>query len=98
MTFRYGAATPPHPLRQRARVGEGAIPGGAGAAMARGSVANHLKLTWLLLRGGLRQAAGRLNGHPLLRWPLPQLKADRLLIAPQDLRTADATLATEIYS
>src|SRR5580693_3479114 len=66
--------------------------------MARGSVANHLKLSWLLLRGGLRQAAGRLNGHPLLRWPLPQLKADRLLIAPQDLRTADATLATEIYS
>src|ERR1700692_3426646 len=66
--------------------------------MARGSVANHLKLTWLLLRGGLRQAAGRLNGHPLLRWPLPQLKADRLLISPQDLRTADATLATEIYS
>src|SRR5580692_12671740 len=72
--------------------------GGASAAMARGSVANHLKLSWLLLRGGLRQAAGRLNGHPLLRWPLPQLKADRLLIAPQDLRTADATLATEIYS
>src|SRR5580693_7614124 len=66
--------------------------------MARGSVANHLKLSWLLLRGGLRQAAGRLNGHPLLRWPLPQLKADRLLISPQDLRTADATLASEIYS
>ena len=66
--------------------------------MARGSVANHLKLSWLLLRGGLRQAAGRLNGHPLLRWPLPQLKADRLLIAPQDLRTADPTRASEIYS
>ena len=63
--------------------------------MARGSVANYVKLSWLLLRGGLRQAAGRLNGHPLLRWPLPQLKADRLLISPQDLRTADATLATE---
>src|ERR1700685_3303410 len=78
--------------------GGGARKGGASAAMARGSVANHLKLSWLLLRGGLRQAAGRLNGHPLLRWPLPQLKADRILISPQDLRTADATLATEIYS
>ena len=66
--------------------------------MARVSVANHAKLSWLLLRGGLRQFAGRLNGHPLLRWPLPPLKADRLLIAPQDLRTADATRATEIYS
>src|ERR1700692_5056570 len=74
------------------------ILGGASATMARGSVANHLKLSWLLLRGGLRQAAGRLNGHPLLRWPLPQLKADRLLISPQDLRTADGTRATEIYS
>src|ERR1700722_17459857 len=72
--------------------------GGAGAAMARGSVANHLKLSWLLLRGGLRQAAGRLNGHPLLRWPLPIFKADRLLISPQDLRTADATRASEIYA
>ena len=66
--------------------------------MARVSVANHAKLSWLLLRGGLRQFAGRLNGHPLLRWPLPALKADQLLIAPQDLRTADATLAAEIYS
>src|SRR6266851_6328005 len=84
--------------RKRGRVGRGRTRGGVGAAMARGSVANNLKLSWLLLRGGLRQAAGRLNGHPLLRWPLPQLRADRLLISPQDLRTADATLATEIYS
>jgi uncharacterized heparinase superfamily protein len=66
--------------------------------MSRGSVANSVKLSWLLLRGGLRQFAGRVNGHPLLRWPLPPLKSDRLLIAPQELRTADATRATEIYS
>ena len=66
--------------------------------MARVSIANRAKLSWLLLRGRLRQLAGRLNGHPLLRWPLPAFKADRLLIAPQDLRTADATLAAEIYS
>ncbi len=66
--------------------------------MVRFSIANQAKLSGLLLRGALRQLAGRLNGHPLLRWPLPALKADRLLIAPQDLRTADATLAAEIYS
>jgi uncharacterized heparinase superfamily protein len=66
--------------------------------MARVSIANQAKLSWLLLRGGLRQLVGRLNGHPVLRWPLPSLRADRLLIAPQDLRTADATRATEIYS
>jgi uncharacterized heparinase superfamily protein len=70
--------------------------------MARVLVANRgklsLKLSWLLLRGGLRQLRERFIGHPLLRWRLGPIKADRLLIAPQELRTADATRATEIYS
>ena len=66
--------------------------------MPRVAVANHAKLSWLLLRGAMRRLAGRANGHPLVRWPLPPLKADRLLISPQDLRTADGTRATEIYS
>ena len=66
--------------------------------MSRVAIANHAKLSWLLLRGAMRRAVGRANGHPLFRWPLTQLKADRLLIAPQDLRTADATRASEIYS
>src|SRR5271163_23727 len=66
--------------------------------MSRLAISDHAKLFWLLLRGALRRAAGRANGHPLLRWPLIPLKADRLLIAPQDLRTADATRASEIYS
>ena len=66
--------------------------------MSRVSVANHAKLSWLVLRGALRRLAGRANGHPFLRWPLVPLKADRLLIAPHDLRTADATRAGEIYS
>jgi len=66
--------------------------------MSRVAVANHAKLSWLLLRGAMRRLAGRVNGHPLLRWPLVPLKADRLLISPQDLRTADATRASEIYS
>jgi uncharacterized heparinase superfamily protein len=66
--------------------------------MARVSVANRAKLSWLLLRGGLRQLGRRISGHPMLGWPLMPLKADRLLIAPPDLRTADATRATEIYS
>src|SRR5271169_3229300 len=66
--------------------------------MSRVAVANHAKLSWLLLRGAMRRLAGRVNGHPLVRWPLVPLKADRLLIAPQDLRTADGTRASEIYS
>jgi uncharacterized heparinase superfamily protein len=66
--------------------------------MARVSLANRAKLSWLLLRSGLRQFAGRVNGHPVMGGPLLPRKADRLLIAPQDLRTADATRASEIYS
>ena len=66
--------------------------------MSRVAVANHAKLSWLLLRGALRSVAGRADGHPLVRWPFAPLKADRLLIAPQDLRTADATRANEIYA
>ncbi len=87
--FHYGAGAriAPHPLNER-----------QAPAMARVSIANHAKLSWFLLRGGVRQVAGRVNGHPLLHWPLAPLKADRLLIAPQDLRTADATRASEIYS
>ena len=66
--------------------------------MSRVAVGNHAKLSWLLLRGAFRRVVGRANGHPLFRWPVTSFKADRLLIAPQDLRTADATRATEIYS
>jgi uncharacterized heparinase superfamily protein len=42
--------------------------------------------------------AGRLRGHPLIRWSFLPRKVDRLLIAPQDLRTADGTRASEIYA
>jgi uncharacterized heparinase superfamily protein len=66
--------------------------------MARGAIGDNLRLAWLLLRGSSRRLAGRITGHPLIRWPLPALRADQLLIAPQELRTADATLAGEIYS
>jgi uncharacterized heparinase superfamily protein len=66
--------------------------------MARALLADRARLFWLLLRGGLRQMAGRVVGHSLLPWQLAPFKADRLLISPQELRTADATRATEIYS
>jgi uncharacterized heparinase superfamily protein len=66
--------------------------------MARVGLGNHAKLSWLLLRGGTRRLAGRVNSHPVVRWPLPPFRGDRLLIAPPDLRTADATRASEIYS
>ena len=70
--------------------------------MARVSIVNRAKLSarlsWLLLRAGLRSVGGRVNGYRPLTWSVPPHKNDRLLIAPQDLRTADATRASEIYS
>src|SRR5687767_5053273 len=66
--------------------------------MSRVSLAERAKLSALLLRGGLRRLGSRLSGSPLLRWRFVPGKTDRLIIAPQDLRTADATRAAEIYA
>jgi uncharacterized heparinase superfamily protein len=66
--------------------------------MSRGSIAEHTKVTAFAVRRGLRTAMSRLNAHPLLRWRFTPAVADRLLIAPQDLRTADPTRASEIYA
>jgi uncharacterized heparinase superfamily protein len=65
--------------------------------MTRVTVAEHTRLSVFLARGLLRKLISRVAGHPLLNWPLPT-KTDRLLISPQDLRTADATRASEIYA
>ena len=66
--------------------------------MARGSIADRTRLAAFAARRALRSGAGRLNAHPLLRWRFTPAMADRLLIAPQDLRTADPTRASEIYA
>lgn len=66
--------------------------------MSRVSIAERAKLSALLLQAGLRRLGGHCNGHPLVRWRFFPAKTDRLIIAPQDLRTADATRAAEIYA
>jgi len=66
--------------------------------MSRGSIAEHTKVIAFAARRGMRTAMSRLNAHPLLRWRFTPAVADRLLIAPQDLRTADPTRASEIYA
>ena len=66
--------------------------------MAGLSIAERAKLSVLLVRRGLRHATGRLRGHPLIRWNIIPGTTDRLVIAPQDLRTADGTRASEIYA
>ncbi len=65
--------------------------------MMRISVAERLRLSVLIWRRAFRSLIGAIHAHPLLRWRFGSTKTDRLVIAPQDLRTADATRASEIY-
>ncbi len=66
--------------------------------MMRVSLAERFRLCVLIGRRALRSLIGRIKTHPLLRWRFGPGKTDRLVIAPQDLRTADATRASEIYA
>ncbi|MEA2948415.1 MAG: hypothetical protein QOI40_3745 [Alphaproteobacteria bacterium] len=66
--------------------------------MSRVSVAERIELSVFLARGLLRRLISRVTTSPVVNWPLSFGKADRLVIAPQDLRTTDATRASEIYS
>src|SRR5216683_8084182 len=68
------------------------------ASMSRVSVADRSRLSWLTLRRSLDHVAGRLRAHPMGRLPFITGRSERLVIAPQDLRTADPTRASEIYS
>src|SRR5580693_10288302 len=65
--------------------------------MSRVSVAEHTKLSVFLARGLLRKLSSRVSGSVLFNWPFPA-KTERLVSSPQDLRTTDATRASEIYA
>jgi len=66
--------------------------------MARVSVAEGTRLSVFLARGLLGRVTSRVTAHPIINWPFSFGKADRIVIAPQDLRTSDATRASEIYA
>ncbi len=66
--------------------------------MSRASVAERTRLSVFLAQGMARKLLGRLTGLSLARLPFLPGAPDRLLIAPQDLRTADSTRASEIYA
>jgi len=66
--------------------------------MSRGVIADRTKLSMFVARRGLRTALARLNAHRLVRWRFASAGTDRLVISPQDLRTADPTRASEIYA
>ena len=66
--------------------------------MSRVSVAEGTKLPVVLARGLVGRLTSRVAAHPIVHWPFSFGKADRIVIAPQDLRTSDATRASEIYA
>ena len=66
--------------------------------MARVSVAEGTRLSVFLARGLLGRVTSRVTAHPIVNWPFSFAKADRIVIAPQDLRTSDATRASEVYA
>jgi uncharacterized heparinase superfamily protein len=65
--------------------------------MSRG-FADRTRLAAFAARRALRTTWSQINAHPVVRWRFTPAISDRLLIAPQDLRTADPTRASEIYS
>jgi uncharacterized heparinase superfamily protein len=65
---------------------------------SRESIVERSRLSLFALSRTLRTYLARLNAHPAVRWRFFPTGADRLLIAPQDLRTADPTRASEIYA
>jgi uncharacterized heparinase superfamily protein len=62
------------------------------------SVAERARLSLLIGRRTCRSLLAKLHAHPFTRWRFGSATTDRILIAPQDLRTADATRASEIYA
>ncbi len=66
--------------------------------MALNALAEQARLWRLVYGHAWRSALGWLHGGPILRWRPLAPTSDTLLIAPQDIRTADPTIASEIYA
>jgi uncharacterized heparinase superfamily protein len=66
--------------------------------MSRASVAERAGLSVILARRLFGSLVGRITTNPVMSWLTSFGKPDRLVIAPQDLRTTDSTRASEVYS
>ena len=62
------------------------------------SVAQHRRISTLVIGRFARNMMARVSGSSVTLTRLWPGRADRLIIAPHDLRTADATRAAEIYA
>ncbi|OYW42737.1 MAG: hypothetical protein B7Z45_01680, partial [Azorhizobium sp. 12-66-6] len=66
--------------------------------MTRGALAERMRLAAFVAGQGWRLLLAHLPGLPLSLGRVSIPVPERLLIAPQDLRTGDATRASEIYA
>src|SRR3569623_2663086 len=69
-----------------------------GISQRAGRVAGRRRISKLLLGRAARKMMAHASGKPIALSRLFPSRTDRLLIAPHDLRTTDATRAGEIYS
>ncbi|MFG1345084.1 heparinase II/III family protein [Xanthobacter autotrophicus DSM 431] len=69
-----------------------------GRSVSRGSFAERTRLAALLAELWSQTVLARIGGRATALGYVPVPVPERLLIAPQDLRTGDATLAAEIYA
>ena len=66
--------------------------------MSREFVTGRMRLALFVAGHGWRRFITRFTANPRYRWRIGLSVPERLLIAPQDLRTGDPTLASEIYA
>jgi uncharacterized heparinase superfamily protein len=66
--------------------------------MTREVLAERMRLARFVAGHGWRRVVIKLTANPRYRWRIGLSIPERLLIAPQDLRTGDPTLASEFYS
>jgi uncharacterized heparinase superfamily protein len=63
-----------------------------------GSLADQPRMIGLAAAGLWRKVSRRLRSGPIARWRFAGMTPDRILIAPPDLRMADAHIAQEFYA
>ncbi|HLL26401.1 MAG TPA: heparinase II/III family protein [Xanthobacteraceae bacterium] len=66
--------------------------------MSREGIAERVRLATFVVHHGWRKIVVRFVDNPRFRWQIGLQVPDRLLIAPQDLRTGDPTIASEVYA
>jgi len=66
--------------------------------MSREGIAERVRLAMFVTNHGWRGIVTRLVDNPRFRWQIGLQVPERLLIAPQDLRTGDPTIASEVYA